>query len=214
MGPPRPRLCATRNVLCTCCVDFVLARINLRAMTSEIDLSRRDRLPDALYALREDYPREAWQSHDNFGGLVAFWMDRHVMFRRLCEALRQDAEAASDGSMDPRQMQQRLVRYGSMLLQQLHGHHQIEDMHYFPKLIDREASLARGFEILDRDHHAMDGLLQQFSDAANGVLQGKVEAGTFQSHVAGFEALLLRHLDDEEDLIVPILLKHGAQGLE
>ena len=77
-----------------------------------------------------------------------------------------------------------------------------------------EASLARGFEILDRDHHAMDGLLQEFSDAANGVLQGKVEAGTFQSHVAGFEALLLRHLDDEEDLIVPILLKHGAQGLE
>lgn len=87
-------------------------------------------------------------------------------------------------------------------------------MHYFPKLVGYESSLARGFEILDRDHHAMDSLLNGFATAANGVLQGKEEPGEFHKTMSEFETLLLRHLEDEEDLIVPILLKHGARGLE
>ncbi|WP_323766908.1 hemerythrin domain-containing protein [Antarctobacter sp.] len=201
-------------VLCTCCVDFASIRPILRVMDSTLDLTRRDGLPEALYALRADYPRDTWQDHKNFDGLVAFWLDRHLMFRRLSETLRQDAEALVDRNIEPRQMQARLSRFGGMLLQQLHGHHQIEDMHYFPKLVGVEARLSRGFEILDRDHHAMDGLLQRFADSANGVLQDKVEAGAYHTEVTGFEALLLRHLEDEEDLIVPILLKHGPQGIE
>lgn len=181
-------------------------------MDNALDLTRRDALPDALYALREAFPRADWESHGNFSDLVAFWMERHQMFRKLCSVLREDAEAVADKRLEQRQMQARLSRYGSMLLQQLHMHHQIEDHHYFPKLVEREHSLARGFEILDRDHHAMDGLLEQFATSANGVLGGTVETGVFRDHVAGFESLLLRHLEDEEDLVVPILLKHGSEG--
>lgn len=183
-------------------------------MDETIDLTRRDGLPKALYALRAEYPRDSWQENPHFDGLVAFWLDRHLMFRRLCQTLRDDAEASVDGALDPERMQSRLSRFGGMLLQQLHGHHQIEDAHYFPKLVAYEAALARGFEILDRDHHAMDALLDQFARSANGLLQGHVEPGAFLKQVNGFEALLLRHLEDEEDLIVPILLKHGPQGIE
>ncbi|MGP6087659.1 hemerythrin domain-containing protein [Antarctobacter jejuensis] len=181
-------------------------------MNNDLDLTRRTALPDALYALRNDFPREGWEGHTNFGDLVAFWMERHMMFRRICETLREDAEAVIDGQLDPQRMQGRLSRYGSMLLQQLHGHHQIEDHHYFPQLINRERSLSRGFEILDRDHHAMDGLLHRFATSANGVLQQQSEVGAFRDEVAAFEGLLLRHLEDEEDLVVPILLKHGSDG--
>lgn len=85
-------------------------------MNDDLDLTRRDGLPDALTALRADYPRESWEAHGNFHGLVSFWMDRHIMFRRLCEALRQDSEAAVDGDLDAKAMQARLSRYGSMLL--------------------------------------------------------------------------------------------------
>lgn len=183
-------------------------------METDLDLTLRSGLPEALLALRVAYPRGTWETHSNFGGLVAFWMERHLMFRKLCEHLREDAEAAVDGRLTKAQYDQRLSRLGSMLLQQLHGHHQIEDQHYFPKLIGREASLDRGFEILDRDHHAMDGLLERFATSANAVLQGTGEAGAFHTEVTGFETLLLRHLEDEEDLIVPILLKHGPDGLE
>ncbi|WP_425073208.1 hemerythrin domain-containing protein [Sagittula sp. S175] len=177
------------------------------------ELTERDGLPEALKVLLEAYPREVWQAHPNFAGLVAFWLERHEMFRQLCEVMGTDAEGVVDGRMDPQQMKGRLSRYGSMLLQNLHGHHQIEDMHYFPMLRPKDTRLERGFDILDRDHHAMDGLLNRFAEGANGVLQGKVEAGRFREELAGFEGLLLRHLADEEDLIVPVILKHGPDGL-
>lgn len=177
------------------------------------ELSNRERLPDALRILLQDYPREAWESHPHFGGLVQFWLERHVMFRKLTDALRTDTEAAMDGRLDPQAQKARLSRFGGMLLQELHGHHQIEDHHYFPVLSGMDKRLVRGFDILDKDHHAMDGLLQRFADAANGVLQGKTELGVFREEVSGFDALLGRHLEDEEDLIVPVILKHGTGGL-
>ncbi|MBN7786360.1 hemerythrin domain-containing protein [Ponticoccus gilvus] len=182
-------------------------------MTDDLDLLSREGLPEALRTLLADYPRTGWQAHANFAGLVEFWLDRHMMFRRLCELLRSDAEQAVDGRLDPQAMQGRLSRYGGMLVQQLHGHHQIEDMHYFPVLVKRETRLERGFEILDRDHHALDGLLERFTRSANGVLQAKTEAGAFREEVLSFEGFLNRHLEDEEDLIVPVILRDGSEGL-
>ena len=118
-----------------------------------------------------------------------------------------------DGKMDAEAQKARLSRFGGMLVQQLHGHHQIEDMHYFPVLSGMERSLERGFTILDKDHHAMDGLLERFTTGANGVLRGQVEVGAFREELLDFEALLSRHLEDEEELIVPVILKHGSGGL-
>ena len=177
------------------------------------DLTTRPGLPSDLLALLKAYPRDGWRVHPNFPGLAAFWLDRHDMFRKICETLRTDAEAAQDGALDPRQHAARLSRLGGMLVQQLHGHHQIEDMHYFPALVGLEARLSKGFDLLDSDHHALDGLLAGFTRSANAVLTGQAEAGSFHSALQRFEPLLLRHLDDEEDLIVPVILKHGADGL-
>ncbi len=179
----------------------------------DLALDKRSGLPDALRALLEEFPRDAWEAHPNFAGLVAFWLERHMMFRQLGEALQSDVEARIDKRLDPMQHKRRLSRYGSMLVQGLHGHHQIEDAHYFPILSQREKPLQRGFDILDKDHHAMDGLLDRFSRGANAVLQDTGEPGVFRDELLSFQGMLLRHLEDEEDLIVPVILKHGPQGL-
>lgn len=176
-------------------------------------LTQRDHLPPDLLALLDTYPRDGWRVHPNFAGLVEFWLDRHGMFRKLSDILRTDAEAAVDGMLDPQEHAQRLSRLGGMLVQQLQGHHQIEDMHYFPALAGLEQPLERGFAILDKDHHALDDLLGRFTQAANSVLSGRGDAGEFHTKLQRFAPLLLRHLDDEEDLIVPVILKHGADGL-
>ncbi|SFE83947.1 hemerythrin domain-containing protein [Roseivivax sediminis] len=185
-------------------------------MDSEDDLAlgRREGLPDALRALLEAYPRDSWEAHPGFGGLVEFWLERHLMFRKLCAMLREDAEGAVDGRLAPETQQGRLARYGTMLVNELHGHHQIEDHHYFPALSGLEPQLVRGFTLLDGDHHAMDGLLDRFAKAGNAVLQGQGEVGPFREEVLSFEAMLDRHLVDEEELIVPVILKHGAGGLQ
>lgn len=182
-------------------------------MADDLTLNHRTGLPDALRVLLEDYPRDTWPTHDNFAGLVAFWLDRHLMFRKLMATLIDDAEQAVDRRIDARTHAGKLSRYGSMLLQNLHGHHQIEDHHYFPVLGKREPILKRGFGLLDSDHHAMDGLLNRFADGANGVIQGKTEPGAFRADLLSFQAMLNRHLIDEEELIVPVILKHGPNGL-
>ena len=187
-------------------------------MTDELHL--RTGLPDALRILLQDYPRDGWSAHPNNSGLIMFWLDRHMMFRRLLQAMTAETEKALDNAMEARTFAARLSRYGGMFVGELHGHHQIEDVHYFPELKRLDARLEQGFELLDRDHHAIDGLIAAFAEDANAVLQGVQEggdwrraAGALQDRLAATGAQLDRHLVDEEDLIVPVLLHHAPGHL-
>lgn len=183
-------------------------------MSDLLSLDRRDGLPDALRVLLADYPRELWESHGNFDGLTRFWLERHLMFRELLARLRDEAEAAMDGNVDPRAYQRQTARLAGFFLNQLHGHHQIEDHHYFPQLSALETRLARGFEILDADHHVLDAQIHALADHTNRLLQADPgaltdPAGALHGALERFTPFLNRHLEDEEELIVPVILKHG-----
>ena len=99
---------------------------------SEMSLEDRNGLPDALRVLMEEFPREDWSAHSGFHGLIRFWLDRHLMFRRLLATLTDDSQLMLDGKMDFQKYQSRLSRFGGMFVGDLHGHHHIEDAHYFP----------------------------------------------------------------------------------
>lgn len=79
-------------------------------------MTARGGLPKPLRALLEASPRNGWTQDGNFDGLVAFWLDRHLMFRRLLATLRQDAETRIGGDMDAMQHGQRLQSTGSLLV--------------------------------------------------------------------------------------------------
>ncbi|MEM9970696.1 MAG: hemerythrin domain-containing protein [Pseudomonadota bacterium] len=184
------------------------------------DLESRDGLPDALTYLLRDYPRDMWAKHENFGGLVQFWLDRHLMFRRLLEAMRDELERALDGNLEPRMLGIRVSRYASLFVRELHGHHTIEDTTYFPKLVALEPSLERGFDILDRDHKDLDAHLDSFTDHVNRLLVAVDNQDEWRRAAEGlcgdlqrFGGFLERHLVDEEDLIVPVLLKHASDSV-
>ena len=188
-------------------------------MTS-LTLDTRSGLPDALRILIAQYPREAWEKHPNFSGLVQFWLERHMMFRKLTAMIEADTAAAIDRRISPDEYRARLSRFASLLLGQLHEHHTIEDTHYFPQMSKLDKRLEHGFGLLDADHHQMDTLMQEYATTANAVLAPSLkdaglreQAGAFAPVAGRFGALILRHLEDEEDLIVPILLHHGAPGM-
>ena len=183
-------------------------------------LKKRDGLPDALRVLLDEYPRAGWESSDNFGALIRFWLERHMMFRKLMTSLQGETERALDGAIEGRMLAGRVSRYGSMLVGELHGHHNVEDAHYFPRLRRLDARLADGFDLLDSDHHALDGMIEGFTKAANGLIGAVSEnadwrgpAEAFRKDLMAFEAGLDRHLVDEEDLIVPVLLKYAPKDM-
>jgi len=186
-------------------------------MTSDPDdplaLGTRTGLPDALCVLTLELPRAGWESHPGFAGLAQFWMDRHLMFRRLMAALQADAEARIDDRMAPRDFTARVQRLGGMMVGTLHEHHGVEDAVYFPQMQRMEPRLLRGFEMLDRDHHALDDWLARFTEAANGAIArpDRDAVGAFHGELARFAPLLSRHLEDEEDLVVPVILRTGLR---
>lgn len=183
---------------------------------TDLALANRDGLPDALRVLLADYPRALWESDPGFDGLIRFWLDRHIMFRRVVADMLGDARRLVDAKMEPAQYASRLSRYGGMFVNGLHEHHMIEDTHYFPKLSTKDARIEGGFAILDKDHHDIDELLNAFVGSANGILnlrekQSEMRSlvGRFETEMIGLERLLNRHLNDEEELIVPVILKFG-----
>lgn len=185
----------------------------------EFDLSLETRagLPEPLRILANTFPSEAWDAHANFGELVRFWLSRHAMFRELTDRLETDVNQVLWSGADVKAFQPRLARLGGFFLQQLHSHHTIEDDHYFPQLIGLEPSLDRGFELLDADHHALDALLTEFQSTANTALQSdsaseREALGAFEKHLKRLKHCLDRHLTDEEEMIVPIILKSGFTG--
>jgi len=187
----------------------------------DLILGRRGGLPDDLRYLFEKYPRGDWPGHANLGGMAEFWLQRHDMFRDLGGMLTQSVAEYREGRLEAQPFASFFVPRLQFFLQQLNGHHQIEDLHYFPVFVRAEAGLRRGFDLLDNDHHLIHDALERNAEGANAFL-GKLREGrdaarfAADSYAADTEdllAMLLRHLEDEEDLIVPVILDRGEASL-
>ena len=156
---------------------------------TDLDLTTRQGLPDALRVLLTDIPREAWETHPNFGEMVQFWLQRHLMFRDLLGRLQGATDEFVSREIGFETFAPRLSRFGGFFLQELHMHHHVEDSHYFPRLQALDARLGQGFDILDSDHHALDGLLNGFAEGANAALQAEGAPARHEAAAGGYEVL-------------------------
>jgi len=184
-------------------------------------LARRSGWPEDLRVLIARFPREQWEGHANLGEMARFWLSRHAMFRELAGMIETIEAQFRAGELSAAEFPRQLVPRLQFLLQQLGVHHQIEDLHYFPIFRAAEARLARGFDVLEGDHHAIHADMAATADTANAllrVLQGNGDSlrRCGDDYAAASGALLkglIRHLDDEEDLIVPLILERGEAAL-
>ena len=187
----------------------------------ELVLGERKGLPVELCYLLERYPRDQWQGHENLGGMAQFWLQRHDMFRELGGMLDTSVGNYREQRLEAQPFASFFVPGLQFFLQQLHGHHQIEDMHYLPVFERAEMGLKRGFALLDNDHHVIHDALERNVHGASHIL-GKLGEGrdaarfTADAYADDTERLvkmLLRHLEDEEDLIIPVILDSGEAAL-
>lgn len=181
----------------------------------------RTGLPDDLKALLNAYPRETWDKAPTIGATGRFWLKRHAMFRDLGAALVDGLKQLQEGQIAAQPFAQWFVPRLNFFLGELEGHHAIEDQHYFPVFLAAEPNLGRGFKILDWDHHVIHDLLAANAESANLFLRALGGGGdplkrAAEAHGANATRLLgglLRHLEDEEDLIVPLLIDRGEDAL-
>lgn len=186
-----------------------------------LGLERRDGLPADLLYLLAKYPRESWAGHDNIHGLASMWLQRHDMFRELGGVLTTAIAEYREGRNDARAFAGFFAPRLEFFLGQLNGHHQVEDLHYFPAFARAESRLKRGFDILDRDHHHIHDALETNAETANAFLRAlgggedrqRFAADAYAGQNERLVAMLARHLDDEEDLIVPLILDRGEHGI-
>jgi hemerythrin-like domain-containing protein len=185
------------------------------------ELERRAGLPDDLRFLADKYPREDWQAHANIHGMANMWLQRHDMFRELGGILTAAIGDYREGRKTAPQFAQFFAPRLNFFLGNLDGHHNVEDQHYFPVFTRAETRLTRGFEILDLDHHTIHAGLERNAETANAFLQAlqqdedkqRFAADAYADENSRLVAMLTRHLADEEDLIIPLILERGDRAL-
>jgi len=177
-------------------------------------------MPEQMRPLLDEYPRADWFDHPNFKQATKNWMGAHRMFRYLAELVHRETEQFLDGDLSGDDFARDLAYYGDALIQNLHGHHRWEDKNYFPELLAAEPRCREGFETLSADHQILDQVLEQFTLQSNRVIkllhldekQAIEEAETLLPICDTLKKVLNRHLDDEENLAVPIILHHKLRG--
>jgi hemerythrin-like domain-containing protein len=183
-------------------------------------ITMREGLPPEMRSLLWDLPRDSWQAHPAFARSIQNWMGAHQMFRQLGAIVQEDSETFLDKGMETDRYAGRLAHFGNLLVRNLHGHHTWEDRSYFPELQAADPRFTDGLEMLEGDHAELDALLDRFTRGANRVVQLATldpsqmadEAGPVRDMAEQLTGFLHRHLTDEEDLIVPILLHHRLRG--
>lgn len=176
------------------------------------DLDERSSWPAELRYLLERHPRTTWSQATSPS--AAFWLEVHAHFRHDCAALEDAYVDLRGGRMQPQRFAAAAGQRLRSLVGGLHGHHQIEDYQYFPAFRRREPRLAQGFDTLERDHErlhadigaALDALREL--EAAAHAATAALAAQRFGDAATRLCRRLRRHLDDEEDLVVPLLLVH------
>jgi hypothetical protein len=196
----------------------------------ESDIDQRRGWPEELCVVLKDHPRDSWPNTRS--AMARFWIDKHNFLRRQSAAL----QAAND---DYRARPDSAAQFGSWLaprlqgfLAELHGHHQIEDFHYFPAFRSAEPRLASGFDVLHNDHELIHGGIVGVVEAINALIAA-IQAATTDSDAqhpgatadtdgqrraadlyieasAVLHRRLERHLEDEEDLIIPLMIRQGG----
>jgi hypothetical protein len=183
-------------------------------------LASRSGWPEDLRLLVARFPREQWDGHANLGEMARFWLSRHAMFRELSGNIADVTAAFLKGDLPAADFPRQLVPRLQFMLSQLNTHHQIEDLHYFPIFRAAEERLARGFDVLEGDHHAIHDDMAATAETANALLRALAEKSDARAQAHAYARAsgsllkgLVRHLDDEEDLIVPLILDRGEEAL-
>ena len=178
-------------------------------------LAARVGLPAEFQYLLPQFPRDRWTAA-GLDETAAFWLQMHGGFRAHqthMDALIGQWRAAGD----PSALHRQLIPALQSFLQHLDGHHRVESGHYFPMMRTVEPRIGAGLDLLDRDHDAIHEVLESLFQTALGFHRAvtanppdaRDHAARLSDAIEAAGPPLLRHLDDEEDIVIPLIQLRG-----
>jgi hypothetical protein len=181
----------------------------------ENHVSKRSGLPADIRQTLLESTRSEWQNHPRYGGKAGFFMMIHRdlidgaaklnnTLERLLDIPKSDAGAAFN--------QMNVLPFSRRLIGFAHHHHEIEDHAYFPQFVHLHPEMNRGLALLDGDHKVLDAALADTQKALDNLASSEITRDQLSALYAGaqsLQAILERHIWDEEEIIIPILLRHG-----
>lgn len=185
-----------------------------------LHLTHRTGLPPDMAYLLPDFPKPSWTAHVNYGELAAFWLHVHEHLRGSGGQLQQ-VLAQGVVEEDAAAFQRAFVPRFNAFLQHLTQHHQIEDVAYFPKFRRLDPRMVAGFDLLESDHHVIHDALEASLASARNLIAALPGGGdptrfALDAHRDASDTLLdllHRHLADEEDLVLPAMLRYGERAV-
>ncbi len=184
-------------------------------------LPNRTGLPSDIAYLREKYPEPQWRAHRNFGELSDFWLQVHGMLREQGESLMRLMQAFREGQVDAPGVQRLFAPRLGRFLHHLQEHHGIEDSYMFPRFRALDERMIVGFDLLENDHEIIHEKLIASAESGRRLVAALAEGGdaprraadAYAAHADRLLEWLLRHLSDEEDLVIPAMLEHTDRAI-
>jgi iron-sulfur cluster repair protein YtfE (RIC family) len=144
--------------------------------------------------------RENWKNHPDYHrSKASFLIMLHDNFRRTFIQIEKLIQTKNFSSA---------AYYYNNLCHHLHGHYSIEEAIMFPSLEekmkihkDRNLHLVKG---LYSDHHEMTKMMDELEE----LFQDK-EAEKIPEKWKNFTEHMMKHLDEEENISIPIMIKYG-----
>lgn len=183
--------------------------------------NRTGALPSNIAYLRDRYPEPEWRTHRNFGELSDFWLQVHAMLREEGGSLKRMTHAFREGRVDAPDLHRVFAPRLRRFLQHLEGHHSIEDDHLFPRFRALDPRMIVGLDLLENDHAIIHEKLIASAESGQNLIAALAHGGdaarrAADAHAANADRMLdwlIRHLSDEEDLVIPAMLEHTDRAI-
>lgn len=167
-----------------------------------------------------ELPREKWAMHPAFRGEPQYWTQIHGGLLSASATLASWSEQmlGEDDPVKLAQMGAEVSRLGHQLVHHAHGHHHIEDDHFFPVFLRAFPQLEHPLALLDGDHKVLAEVLDDLEKAVGGMaaVTRNGEAGQRDAWLSAsqvllsparrLDALFIRHIGDEEEICIPVML--------
>ncbi|MGW8202293.1 hemerythrin domain-containing protein [Sphingomonas bisphenolicum] len=175
------------------------------------DLGSRSALPERFADLLARLPRSAW-TNTRLAPMAEQWLAVHDWFRGTLGDMIEAGRVRAEGRCDDQAYGAYILPRLRQFIDHLELHHRLETESAFPELVTADPELESARALLDRDHVQLEERLLEIQAAAqafNSSLLSDESSEAFAmqliASVAQSERPLLRHLADEEDLVIPHL---------